>query len=218
MKIQWNQWIVCLLLCCGFIACSDDDEAQPTLLEVNTEAVMFAENAATKRVLVMAEREWTAEVFEEANWCTVSQTGNELEIAVTENAEVETRTAAIAVRSQGQEKQISVKQAGKEPSILVSLDGVQEGVELIGKGLILNGNVLTCRLKITATVDYEVVMEEYADWIKIAATGVRVAEEETTLTFELQPNETGESRRTEILLKQAEGDYYTYLSVVQQAK
>lgn len=216
MKTQLKQWILCLLLsCCGLISCSDDDEIQPVLLDVSTEAVMFTENASTKKVVVTTEQEWSAEV--ESDWCSVSQIDNELEITVTANTEVETRTTVLTIRSQGQVKQITVKQAGVEPQILFALDGEQEGVDLLDKSLNINGDVTACHLKILATVDYEVILEEYADWVEVA-TGVRAAEKETTLSFELQPNETGKTRQTEILLKQVGGDYYTYLSIVQQAQ
>lgn len=216
MKTQLKQWILCLLLSyCGLISCSDDDEIQPVLLDVSTEAVMFTENASTKKVVVTTEQEWSAEV--ESDWCSVSQIDNELEITVTANTEVETRTTVLTIRSQGQVKQITVKQAGIEPQILFALDGEQEGVDLLDKSLNINGYVTACHLKILATVDYEVILEEYADWVEVA-TGVRAAEKETTLSFELQPNETGKTRQTEILLKQVGGDYYTYLSIVQQAQ
>ena len=218
MKIQLKQLIVCLLiLSCGLTSCSDDETATENVLDVNTEAVMFTEKASTKKVIVTAKQEWTAKVSEEVNWCTVKQTGDELEITVTENTEVKVRTTVLTLRSQGQEKQISVKQAGIDPHILIVLKEGQEGVELVSKELKLDKDVTACQLKILATVGYEVVIEENTNWIKVGS-GIRAAEEETTLFFELQPNETGENRRTEVLFKQTEGDYYTYLSVIQKAQ
>lgn len=218
MKIQLKQWIVYLLiLSCGLTSCSDDETATENVLDVNTEAVMFTEKASTKKVIVSAKQEWTAEVPEETNWCTVKQVGDELEITVTENTEVKVRTTVLTVRSQGQEKQISVKQAGITPHILIVLKEGQKGIELTGRELELDKDVTNCHLKVLATVGYEVVIEENTNWIKVTP-GIRAAEEETTLSFEVQPNESGENRRTEVLFKQTEGDYYTYLSVTQKAQ
>lgn len=221
MKGQLKQGILYLsLLCCTFTACNDDEDTiTKNVLDVNTEAVMFTEKNSTKKVIIIAEQEWTAEVPKDANWCTVKQSGDELEITVKENTEVQTRTTVLTIQSQGQKKLVSVKQAGTAPHISITLKDGQEGAELKDKGLKLDGSVRTCRLKILATVDYELITEENVNWIKVGSDiSTAAEEEESILLLELQPNETGTSRRTEVLFKQTEGDYYTYLSIVQAAQ
>lgn len=217
MNIQLKQWIL-LLLCCGaFAACGDDDdEGRMPVLDLNMDAVMFLQQASEKTVIVTATQDWTATVPADAGWCTLHPAADKLAIAVEANDGTEPRETTLTVQSGNLRRTIEVKQAGTDPFIGVTVTPGQANVSMTeDAGVKVAYNTPELLLDVTANVPYELEMEEGVDWMRPMAD-IDGQQLEATIGFSLEENSLERDKQTTLTFRQANGDYYKCVSVLQR--
>ncbi len=113
----------CLLLACGFISCSDDDNPAPaTILVKPAEGLVFEAEGGTQRLIVEAQgAEWTAQKSDA--WITLSSdaSANRIDVTVGPCDNTQGRNGEITVLGGGAEPVVvKITQKGVVPTLTVS--------------------------------------------------------------------------------------------------
>lgn len=103
-------------------ACTEDSGFEQATLELSERQVVFAKAASSQSVTIQTNQtEWTYYCAEEGTtagkWITLTQEGNNLLIAATENPTAVERTSVIMINAGGVQKRIEVKQAAADANI-----------------------------------------------------------------------------------------------------
>ena len=192
---------VLLLVVCS---CKDDnapsepEESQPAIeipSSVNLTPVV-PQQGGTVKVSFTTTSDWTASLVNTRaeSWITVSPTSgpkgeHEITITTVANESYDERNATIVLKCGTVSKNIVVSQKQKDALTVTS-----SKYEVDSKG----GNI---NIEVKANIDFEV--EVKADWIK-QQEGQTRALTTSNLTFAVDPNETGDKREGEIVIKSGE--------------
>ena len=189
-----------------FVVCScKDDNNEPTPPESSPEITIpssenlnpvLSQKGGTVSISFTTTSDWTASLVNTRaeNWITVtpnsgSKGKNEITITTTANETYDERNATIVLKCGTVSKNIVVTQKQKDALTVTS-----SKYEVASKG----GNI---SVEVKANIDFEV--EVRADWIKRQTEKTR-ALVTSNLNFTIEPNETGDKREGEIIIKSGE--------------
>lgn len=138
-------WILCILV----VGCSDDDNnTVAQLLKVVASDVSFDCQGGTGTIRVEAPAAISASSTEE--WCQVAVSGNEVNLTVSSNLLIGSRTAMVSIRSGEEETQVPVYQLGD------IFDTNLKNTDFTAKG-----GTLTFRVKSNWDVEFEAIDETW---------------------------------------------------------
>lgn len=186
------QNIKCIWLAvCLLAACSSDDALEDVVLEVSSDAVDFANSAGAQTVKVSANVEWSHAVDESGSaWCSLSSSGENLSISVSENTEKSQRETSVLISAKNLSKRIAVRQLGWEPSILVSPD----------KFLSLPAIGATITFTVTANVEFTIGTPP--SWMS-QTSHIPQGNAMTTYKYSVAPNDLTAERSATITIADA---------------
>lgn len=200
-RCQFILFTMLLLVVCS---CKDDnapsepEEPQPAIeipSSVNLTPVV-PQQGGTVKVSFTTTSYWTASLVNTRaeSWITVNPTSgpkgeHEIEITTLVNETYDERNATIVLKCGTVSKNIVVSQKQKDALTVTS-----SKYEVDSKG----GNI---NIEVKANIDFEV--EVMADWIKQHEGQTRTLTT-SNLTFAVAPNETGDKREGEIVIKSGE--------------
>lgn len=189
-----------------FVVCScKDDNNDPTPPEPSPEiTIPSSENlrpvlnqeGGTVSVSFTTTADWTASLINTRaeGWITVTPNSgtkgkNEITITATTNETYDERNATVVLKCGSASKNIVVTQKQKDALTVTS-----SKYEVDSKG----GNI---SVEVKANINFEVEIK--ADWIKQQTEKTR-ALTASNLNFTIEPNETGDKREGEIIIKSGE--------------
>lgn len=172
-------------------ACTEDSGFEQATLELSERQVVFAKAASSQSVTIQTNQtEWTYYCAEEGTtagkWLTLTQEGNNLLIAATENPTAVERASVIMINAGGVQKRIEVKQAAADANISFN-DGQLNVAKEGGKFSVdidTNGE------------EWSVEPQENYDWLSFVAKPKR-----GVLELNVLPNETKTDRTAVLLVK-----------------
>lgn len=186
-----------------FVVCScKDDNNDPTPPEPSSEITIsssenlkpvLSQKGGTVSISFTTTADWTASLVNTRaeSWITVtpnsgSKGKNEITIIATTNETYDERNATVVLKCGSDSKNIVVTQKQKDALTVTS-----SKYEVASKG----GNI---SVEVKANINFEV--EVRADWIKQQTEKTR-ALTTSNLNFTIEPNETGDKREDEIIIK-----------------
>ena len=189
-----------------FVVCScKDDNNEPTPPEPSPEITIpssenlnpvLSQESGTASISFTTTADWTASLVNTRaeSWITVtpnsgSKGKNEITITATTNETYDERNATVVLKCGSDSKNIVVTQKQKDALTVTS-----SKYEVASKG----GNI---SVEVKANINFEV--EVRADWIKQQTEKTR-ALTTSNLNFTIEPNETGDKREGEIIIKSGE--------------
>lgn len=189
-----------------FVVCScKDDNNDPILPEPSPEITIpssenlnpvLSQEGGTASISFTTTADWTASLVNTRaeSWITVtpnsgSKGKNEITITATTNETYDERNATVVLKCGSDSKNIVVTQKQKDALTVTS-----SKYEVASKG----GNI---SVEVKANINFEV--EARADWIKQQTEKTR-ALTTSNLNFTIEPNETGDKREGEIIIKSGE--------------
>ena len=197
--------ILSLFILLLFVVCScKDDNNEPTPPEPSPEITIpssenlnpvLSQEGGTVSISFTTTADWTASLVNTRaeSWITVtpnsgSKGKNEITITTTANETYDERNATVVLKCGTVSKNIVVTQKQKDALTVTS-----SKYEVDSKG----GSI---SVEVKANIDFEV--EVKADWIK--QTEKTRALTTSNLNFTIEPNETGDKREGEIIIKSGE--------------
>ena len=193
-----------ILLLCVVCSCKDGDN-EPTLPEPSPEITIpssenlnpvLLQEGGTVSISFTTTADWTASLINTRaeSWITVTPSSgskgkNEITIATTANETYDERNATVVLKCGSDSKNIVVTQKQKDALTVTS-----SKYEVDSKG----GNI---SIEVKANINFEAEIK--ADWIK-QQTGKTCALTTSNLNFTIEPNETGEKREGEIIIRSGE--------------
>ena len=197
--------ILSLFILLLFVVCScKDDNNEPTPPESSPEITIpssenlnpvLSQEGGTVSISFTTTSDWTASLVNTRaeSWITVtpnsgSKGKNEITITTTANETYDERNATVVLKCGTVSKNIVVTQKQKDALTVTS-----SKYEVDSKG----GSI---SVEVKANIDFEV--EVKADWIK--QTEKTRALTTSNLNFTIEPNETGDKREGEIIIKSGE--------------
>lgn len=202
-QIYYLQLLFVMLLMVVSACGGSDDEITPPEPETPAITIPDSENlrpvlnqeGGTVSISFTTTADWTASLVNTRaeNWITVtpnsgSKGKNEITITTTANETYDERNATVVLKCGTVSKNIVVTQKQKDALTVTS-----SKYEVDSKG----GNI---SVEVKANIDFEV--EVKADWIK--QTEKTRALVTSNLNFTIEPNETGDKREGEIIIKSGE--------------
>lgn len=189
-----------------FVVCScKDDNNDPILPEPSPEITIpssenlnpvLSQEGGTVSISFTTTADWTASLINTRaeSWITVTPSSgskgkNEITITATTNETYDERNATVVLKCGSDSKNIVVTQKQKDALTVTS-----SKYEVASKG----GNI---SVEVKANINFEV--EARADWIKQQTEKTR-ALTTSNLNFTIEPNETGDKREGEIIIKSGE--------------
>ena len=189
-----------------FVVCScKDDNDNPTPPEPSPEITIpssenlnpvLSQEGGTVSISFTTTADWTASLVNTRaeSWITVTPSSgskgkNEITITTTTNETYDERNATVVLKCGSAFKNIVVTQKQKDALTVTS-----SKYEVDGEG----GNI---SVEVKANINFEV--EVKADWIKQQTEKTR-ALTTSNLNFTIEPNETGDKREGEIIIKSGE--------------
>ena len=189
-----------------FVVCScKDDNNDPTPPEPSSEITIsssenlkpvLSQKGGTASISFITTADWTASLVNTRaeSWITVapssgSKGNNEITITTTANETYDERNATVVLKCGSASKNIVVTQKQKDALTVTS-----SKYEVDSKG----GNT---SVEVKANINFEV--EVKSDWIKQQTEKTR-ALTTSNLNFTIEPNETGDKREGEIIIKSGE--------------
>ena len=190
-----------------FVVCScKDDNNDPTPPEPSSEITIsssenlnpvLSQEGGTVSISFTTTADWTASLVNTRaeSWITVtpnsgSKGKNEITITATTNETYDERNATVVLKCGSDSKNIVVTQKQKDALTVTS-----SKYEVASKG----GNI---SVEVKANINFEV--EVKADWIKQVKSSNTRALTTSNLNFTIEPNETGDKREGEIIIKSGE--------------
>lgn len=193
-----------ILLLLVVYSCKDDNN-EPTLPEPSPEITIpssenlnpvLSQEGGTVSIAFTTTADWTASLVNTRaeSWITVTPNSgtkgkNEITIITTANETYDERNATVVLKCGTISKNIVVTQKQKDALTVTS-----SKYEVDGEG----GNI---SVEVKANINFEV--EVRADWIKQQTEKTR-ALTTSNLNFTIEPNETGDKREGEIIIKSGE--------------
>lgn len=189
-----------------FVVCScKDDNNEPTPPEPSPEITIpssenlnpvLSQEGGTASISFTTTADWTASLVNTRaeSWITVtpnsgSKGKNEITITATTNETYDERNATVVLKCGSDSKNIVVTQKQKDALTVTS-----SKYEVDSKG----GNI---NVEVKANISFEVEIK--TDWIKQQTEKTR-ALTASNLNFTIEPNETGDKREGEIIIKSGE--------------
>lgn len=190
-----------------FVVCScKDDNNEPTPPDSSPEITIpssenlnpvLSQEGGTVSISFTTTADWTASLVNTRaeSWITVtpnsgSKGKNEITITATTNETYDERNATVVLKCGSDSKNIVVTQKQKDALTVTS-----SKYEVASKG----GNI---SVEVKANINFEV--EVRADWIKQVKSSNTRALTTSNLNFTIEPNETGDKREGEIIIKSGE--------------
>ena len=183
-----------------------DDNNEPTPPEPSSEITIpssenlnpvLSQEGGTVSISFTTTADWTASLVNTRaeSWITVtpnsgSKGKNEITITATTNETYDERNATVVLKCGSDSKNIVVTQKQKDALTVTS-----SKYEVASKG----GNI---SVEVKANINFEV--EVKADWIKQVKSSNTRALTTSNLNFTIEPNETGDKREGEIIIKSGE--------------
>lgn len=193
-----------LLLATLFVSgCGDKVEQAATTIELQSESKQVTQDAQNFVVSLSTNaKAWSVEVDNQSiGWCTAASLGSDkINITVTENIAMESRTATVTIKANDQSKSMTVTQLGADPTLTLS-------TALVNLGAI--GGAIT--FDVTSNVTFEVSVPEW-----IVETRTRADLATTTYNFKAGINSANERRTGEIWFKVAGNDNISRKLIVNQ--
>lgn len=201
-----SRFLLPLFILLLFVVCScKDDNNEPTPPDSSPEITIpssenlnpvLSQEGGTVSISFTTTADWTASLVNTRaeSWITVtpnsgSKGKNEITITATTNETYDERNATVVLKCGSDSKNIVVTQKQKDALTVTS-----SKYEVASKG----GNI---SVEVKANINFEV--EVRADWIKQQTEKTR-ALTTSNLNFTIEPNETGDKREGEIIIKSGE--------------
>ena len=201
----YNLLSLFMLLLSVVCSCKDDNN-EPTPPEPSSEITIpssenlnpvLSQEGGTVSISFTTTADWTAFLVNTRaeSWITVtpnsgSKGKNEITITATTNETYDERNATVVLKCGSDSKNIVVTQKQKDALTVTS-----SKYEVASKG----GNI---SVEVKANINFEV--EVKADWIKQVKSSNTRALTTSNLNFTIEPNETGDKREGEIIIKSGE--------------
>ena len=201
----YNLLSLFMLLLSVVCSCKDDNN-EPTPPEPSSEITIpssenlnpvLSQEGGTVSISFTTTADWTASLVNTRaeSWITVtpnsgSKGKNEITITATTNETYDERNATVVLKCGSDSKNIVVTQKQKDALTVTS-----SKYEVASKG----GNI---SVEVKANINFEV--EVKADWIKQVKSSNTRALTTSNLNFTIEPNETGDKREGEIIIKSGE--------------
>lgn len=202
-----SRFLLPLFILLLFVVCScKDDNNEPTPPDSSPEITIpssenlnpvLSQEGGTVSISFTTTADWTASLVNTRaeSWITVtpnsgSKGKNEITITATTNETYDERNATVVLKCGSDSKNIVVTQKQKDALTVTS-----SKYEVASKG----GNI---SVEVKANINFEV--EVRADWIKQVKSSNTRALTTSNLNFTIEPNETGDKREGEIIIKSGE--------------
>ena len=201
----YNLLSLFMLLLSVVCSCKDDNN-EPTPPEPSSEITIpssenlnpvLSQEGGTVSISFTTTADWTASLVNTRaeSWITVTPSSgskgkNEITITATTNETYDERNATVVLKCGSDSKNIVVTQKQKDALTVTS-----SKYEVASKG----GNI---SVEVKANINFEV--EVKADWIKQVKSSNTRALTTSNLNFTIEPNETGDKREGEIIIKSGE--------------
>ena len=206
MKKRFFYLFPLFILLLSVVCSCKDDNNEPTPPEPSPEITIpssenlnpvLSQEGGTVSISFTTTSDWTASLVNTRaeSWITVtppsgSKGKNEITITTTANETYDERNATIVLKCGTVSKNIVVTQKQKDALTVTS-----SKYEVDSKG----GNI---SVEVKANINFEV--EVKADWIKQVKSSNTRALVTSNLNFTIEPNETGDKREGEIIIKSGE--------------
>ena len=201
----YNLLSLFMLLLSVVCSCKDDNN-EPTPPEPSSEITIpssenlnpvLSQEGGTVSISFTTTADWTASLVNTRaeSWIIVTPSSgskgkNEITITTTANETYDERNATVVLKCGSDSKNIVVTQKQKDALTVTS-----SKYEVASKG----GNI---SVEVKANINFEV--EVKADWIKQVKSSNTRALTTSNLNFTIEPNETGDKREGEIIIKSGE--------------
>lgn len=202
-----SRFLLPLFILLLFVVCScKDDNNEPTPPDSSPEITIpssenlnpvLSQEGGTVSISFTTTADWTASLVNTRaeSWITVTPSSgskgkNEITITATTNETYDERNATVVLKCGSDSKNIVVTQKQKDALTVTS-----SKYEVDSKG----GNI---SVEVKANINFEV--EVRADWIKQVKSSNTRALITSNLNFTIEPNETGDKREGEIIIKSGE--------------
>lgn len=201
----YNLLSLFMLLLSVVCSCKDDNN-EPTPPEPSSEITIpssenlnpvLSQEGGTVSISFTTTADWTASLVNTRaeSWIIVTPSSgskgkNEITITTTANETYDERNATVVLKCGSASKNIVVTQKQKDALTVTS-----SKYEVASKG----GNI---SVEVKANINFEV--EVKADWIKQVKSSNTRALTTSNLNFTIEPNETGDKREGEIIIKSGE--------------
>lgn len=166
-------------------------EKEP-ILEVSQSSLTFIDQGGTQSISFSTNKDWTASVSGGTGWCTITPaSGNSdiktISVTTVANTTYDDRTATITINAEELSKVITITQP-KNRAIILTKDSYEVGTA--------GGNI---SVELNSNIEYDVTIPtENQTWITNTTTkGLTTS----TLTFAITSNETYDSRKGKIIIK-----------------
>lgn len=205
MKKRFFYLFPLFILLLSVVCSCKDDNNEPTPPEPSPEITIpssenlnpvLSQEGGTVSISFTATADWTASLVNTRaeSWIAVTPSSgskgkNEITITTTANESYDERNATVVLKCGSDSKNIVVTQKQKDALTVTS-----SKYEVASKG----GNI---SVEVKANINFEV--EARADWIKQQTEKTR-ALTTSNLNFTIEPNETGDKREGEIIIKSGE--------------
>lgn len=206
MKKRFFYLFPLFILLLSVVCSCKDDNNEPTPPEPSPEITIpssenlnpvLSQEGGTVSISFTTTSDWTASLVNTRaeSWITVtppsgSKGKNEITITTTANETYDERNATIVLKCGTVSKNIVVTQKQKDALTVTS-----SKYEVDSKG----GNI---SVEVKANINFEI--EVKADWIKQVKSSNTRALTTSNLNFTIEPNETGDKREGEIIIKSGE--------------
>ncbi len=173
---------VCVCLAAGFIACSDETEAEATIHPAK-HLLVFSQTGGVEEVEVTSTTDWRVSTPAEATlWCKATRLAGILRVSIDENTDSDVRKITLELYSDGIRVPVQVEQLGTDPAI-----------RLDKSALNIAASVLEETVSIASNIEYEVRPDD--SWITVKPVlktkGVMASRE---VVFRFERNATGKKR------------------------
>lgn len=206
MKKRFFYLFPLFILLLSVVCSCKDDNNEPTPPEPSPEITIpssenlnpvLSQEGGTVSISFTATADWTASLVNTRaeSWIAVTPSSgskgkNEITITTTANESYDERNATVVLKCGSDSKNIVVTQKQKDALTVTS-----SKYEVASKG----GNI---SVEVKANINFEV--EVRADWIKQVKSSNTRALTTSNLNFTIEPNETGDKREGEIIIKSGE--------------
>lgn len=166
-------------------------EKEP-ILEVSQSSLTFIDQGGTQSISFSTNKDWTASVSGGTGWCTITPaSGNSdiktISVTTVANTTYDDRTATITINAEELSKVITITQP-KNRAIILTKDSYEVGTS--------GGNI---SVELNSNIEYDVTIPtENQTWITNTTTKGLIT---STLTFAIASNETYDSRKGKIIIK-----------------
>ena len=212
LKILYATFAVLCVFSIALVSCSTEEVEAPPFLKITPDNVLnginFAATKSERTINVSTNVEgWSVVVEPGATWLTYEKSDKSVIVKVTENKDNDSRKGSLTVKAGSLTETIKVEQLGIAPAILVGTDFYPVKAD----GAIIE-------LEVVSNIEYDIIIPADVDWLVEFKKETRAGMVTNNFEFKVDWNINEYERKTNIVIKQKDGDLERKVQVIQQGQ